>query len=91
MKESSNCRAWAYGIPNCDSFTVPNCWLKFIAGEVIQDKCRIFGLNTERPCQQKSLWTDKVDPLNVLQEYPRPQMTRGSNFSILNFNKNELS
>lgn len=39
---TAECIAWAYGIPKCDSYQVPNCWLKGAAyGPQIPQTCRV--------------------------------------------------
>jgi len=33
--KTPSCKYWAFGIPGCDSYKTPQCWLKFFAGEMI--------------------------------------------------------
>ena len=41
--QTSNCEAWAYGIPGCDSYSNPMCWLKGGSPGTTNNKCRVSG------------------------------------------------
>lgn len=47
--KSSTCKAWAYAIPNCDSYTQPTCWLKGDYPATSQNKCRVSGAQAGQP------------------------------------------
>lgn len=40
---TKGCGAWSYGIPGCDQFKVPNCWLKYQDAGTDSYKCRVSG------------------------------------------------
>jgi hypothetical protein len=40
---TSGCDAWAYAVPNCDTYPKPTCWLKAGFPDVSDNKCRVSG------------------------------------------------
>eukprot|EP01084_Bolivina_argentea_P296920 511453_1 len=41
--KTSGCKAWAYGIPGCDQYSKPMCWLKTGDPTTRDNKCRVSG------------------------------------------------
>lgn len=41
--ETAECQAWAYGIPGCDSYRNPQCWLKSGIPGTSSNPCRVSG------------------------------------------------
>jgi hypothetical protein len=50
---TAKCKAWAYAVPNCDSYTKPTCWLKNAYPDTSKNGCRISGAQAGAPAPGK--------------------------------------
>eukprot|EP01084_Bolivina_argentea_P157763 274905_1 len=47
--KTQGCEAWAYGIPGCDQYKNPMCWLKSGDPSTSRNKCRVSGAEATPP------------------------------------------